>query len=301
MSPNPRRYSSGPTRRQFLQCGVASAFAAAALPSSMRATGASATIPFEGPITDTNAYLGEWPIRHLALAESAALQNKFSAQKVTSAWVGSLDVLFHKDLAEVNARVAKICAGSGVLRPVGAVNPALPRWEEDIERCAKLGMHVIRLHPNYHSYKLDDPRFIELLKLATAQKLSVQIAVVMEDERTQHPLLRVPPVDVGPLPQALEAVPEARVMLLNWQRSTSQGPTMTLLKNTQVMFDIAMLEGMAGIEALLGELPLERIVFGSYAPVFYFESAKLKLQESDLDEKQLRAITHENAQRFIAG
>jgi predicted TIM-barrel fold metal-dependent hydrolase len=59
-----------------------------------------------------------------------------------------------------------------------------------------------------------------------------------------------------------------------------------------------MLEGMAGIETLLAELPAERLVFGSYAPVFYFESAKLKLHESDLDEKQLKAISRENAERW---
>ena len=61
-----------------------------------------------------------------------------------------------------------------------------------------------------------------------------------------------------------------------------------------------MLEGIAGIEATLEELPLERLCFGSYAPIFYHESATLKLQESTLDEAQLTAITHVNARRFLA-
>jgi len=270
------------------------------MPSSARAAGASPAVPFQGSLTDTNAYLGEWPIRHLVLAEPEALQKKFSGHHVTSAWVSSLDALFHKDLGEVNARVAKICEGSAMLRPVAAVNPTLPRWQEDIERCSKLGMSVIRLHPNYHNYKLDEPRFVEVLKLAAEHKLAVQIALIMEDDRTQHPLLRVPPVDVTPLPQALEAVPEARVMLLNWQRTALRGPALALLKNPRVLFDIAMLEGILGIETLLNELPPERIVFGSYAPVFYFESAKLKLQESELSEIQSKAITQGNAERWLA-
>ena len=46
-------------------------------------------------------------------------------------------------------------------------------------------------------------------------------------------------------------------------------PVLLALAGTQVVFDIAMLEGIAGIEATLEDMPLERLCFGSYAPVFY--------------------------------
>jgi uncharacterized protein len=283
------------TRRHFLQTALAGAATAQVLRHASSASAAPAAL------IDTNAYLDRWPIRNLPLAEPAALAAKLKSQNVTAAWVSSLDALLHKDLAGANARTAETCARFPVFQPLGAINPSLPRWESDLERCAtKHRMRGIRLHPNYHGCKLDDPRFLELLKLATAHKLFVQIACLMEDERTQPSLLRVPPVDVSPLPKALQAVPDARIMLLNWQRSSGGKPTLLALKNTGVLFDIAMVELILGIETLLEELPAERIVFGSYAPVFYFESAKLKLQESALNEKQLNAITHENAARFIA-
>lgn len=284
------------TRRSLLHS------AAAGLTLAAFAKSRSATPPqisSKSPITDTNVYLDPWPIRHLKLSEPGALAAKLQSQDVTEAWAGSFDALLHKDLGEVNTRLAETCAQHPVFKPVGAVNPMLPRWEDDIERCASLHhMRGIRLHPNYHNYKLDDARFPELLKLATSRKLFVQIAVVLEDERTQNPILRIPPVDVSPLVKALEAVPHARVMLLNWQRTAGGRPTLTLLKKSRVMFDLTLVEGIMGLEGLLEELPVERVVFGSYAPVFYFEAAKLKLQESALDQKQLNAITHENAARF---
>jgi hypothetical protein len=41
-------------------------------------------------------------------------------------------------------------------------------------------------------------------------------------------------------------------------------------------------------------------VFGSLAPLFYFEAAELKLRESELAGAQIEAITATNARRLIA-
>jgi hypothetical protein len=57
-----------------------------------------------------------------------------------------------------------------------------------------------------------------------------------------------------------------------------------------------MLEGVAGVELLLKDWPLEKTLFGSHAPFFYPESARLKLQESDLTAPQLAATAHNNAE-----
>jgi hypothetical protein len=40
-------------------------------------------------------------------------------------------------------------------------------------------------------------------------------------------------------------------------------------------------------------------MFGSHAPLFYFESAELKLRESALSGAQLAAIRYQNAEALI--
>ena len=67
-----------------------------------------------------------------------------------------------------------------------------------------------------------------------------------------------------------------------------------------VCFEIATLEGVAGIERVLKAVPGIRLAFGSYAPFYYFEAALLKLQESALTAGQLAAVRFGNARAALA-
>ena len=91
--------------------------------------------------------------------------------------------------------------------------------------------------------------------------------------------------------------PSLRVILLNWSRGVKADQAQKLASAGQVFFDIATVESVGGVANLLKGLPADRLVFGSYAPFFYFESALLKLKESPLSEGQLAAIRAGNAQR----
>jgi predicted TIM-barrel fold metal-dependent hydrolase len=155
-------------------------------------------------------------------------------------------------------------------------------------------MPGIRLHPNYHGYKLDTPVFAQVLDLAAQRGLLVQIAVIMEEERTIHPLMNVPPTDTAPLPSLLKGFPKLRLQLLNAFRTLRGKPVLDLAANGS-HFEFAMLEGVNGVGNLLAQIPLTRLCFGSHAPFFYFEAALLKLQESPLKQDQLKALCAENA------
>lgn len=248
-------------------------------------------------IIDTNVYLGAHPFREAITAKPEALALKLTNQGVSEAWAGSFEALLQRDITSVNERLVQACkAGGGLLKPIGSIHPKLPDWRGDLARCVEQhGMKAIRLHPNYHGYALDDPAFIELLEAATQKKLLVQIVAQMEDERTQNLLVQVKPVDLKPLAALLKKMPAARVMVLNANRAMS----MTALAGTKVWLDIAMLEGVGGVENLLKDWPQDRLVFGSFAPFFYWESARLKMQESELTGEQMAAVLHGNAKTLI--
>lgn len=285
-------------RRTFLRASVATASLAALASQTLPAAEPKAASP---ALIDTNVTLSRWPFRRCPLDETPALVAKLREQGVTQAWAGTLDGLLHKDLAAANTRLAAECrAHADLLVPFGSVNPKLPDWEEELRRCGEVHrMPGLRLHPNYHGYKLDDPVFTRLLALAAEKKLIVQLAVLMEDERTLHPLVQVPPVDTAPLANLLKKIPGVRLQLLNAFR-TLRGEPLLRLAAAGAHFEISMLEGAGGVANLVKQLPAERLLFGSHAPLFYFESAALKLKESVLTLEQDRAIRSGNALRLRA-
>lgn len=256
-------------------------------------------------IIDVNVTLGHWPLRRVPCDDPATLIAKLRSHNVSDAWIGSYDGLFQDDLTSVNDRLTESCrsiTGTSVrLRPFGEINPLAANWEAELNRCVETHrMPGIRLHPNYHGYKLDEPKFKRLLAAAAEQGLIVQLAVLMEDARMQHALLRVPPVDLAPLAAVVTQTPNLKLVLLNALPSASRSDKLYRLINTgSVYVEIAMLEGVAGIENVLKDVPVEKILFGSHAPSLYLESALLKLQESQLPAGHVRAITNENARRLL--
>jgi predicted TIM-barrel fold metal-dependent hydrolase len=297
--PSAERTSKSVCRRDFLKTALA-ATSVAALSGARSAHTAEAR---PSGLIDVNTYLCRWPLRRLRGDDTAELVSLLRRQGVVQAWVGSFDGLLHRDIAAVNARLANECRrhGDGLLVPFGSVNPKLPDWEDDLRRCIEEHhMPGIRLHPNYHGYKLDDPDFAKLLRLAATRGLIVQLVLIMEDERMMHPMLRAEPTNTKPLAALVKQTPGLRLVLLNSQR-VLRGPALAEIVATgEVCLDIAMLESVGGVGNLLASVPTNRLLFGSYAPMFYFESALLKLQESPLSDEQLRAIRCDNARRLLA-
>jgi uncharacterized protein len=253
-------------------------------------------------IIDTNTNISRWPFRRLAGDETPDLVARLRKRNVVQAWAGSFDGILHKDIGGVNARLAADCGthGKDFLVPFGSINPKLPGWQEDVRRCHEdYKMRGIRLHPNYHGYDLTDPVFAELLHLAAERRLIVQLVLSMEDIRTQHRLMRVPPVDVSALPRLIKGEPNVRLMLLNWTPSL-RGQRLDALADAGALYvDISTVEGIEGIARLLERLPPQRVVFGSNFPLFYFEAALLKVQESGLPQDQKNRLFEGNARQIL--
>jgi predicted TIM-barrel fold metal-dependent hydrolase len=252
---------------------------------------------------DANVNLFRWPYRRLAGDEPEVLAARLRARGVTQAWVSSYEGLLCRDIAGVNLRLAEACrrVDGGFFLPFGCVNPMLPGWREDLRRCHEVHrMAGIRLLPNYHGYLLSDPRVSEMVSEASDRGLVLQIALSMEDLRTQQTVME--PADPSPFADLLTRNPRARVMFLNgraWTDDDAGESIAAVRKAENAYFDIAMNEGIGGLDRLIAATSPSRVVFGSHAPLFYFESALLKVREAGLPIEEERALLNGNAQSFL--
>lgn len=252
---------------------------------------------------DTNVNLFRWPFRRVAGDDPDALAARLRARGVRQAWVGSYEALWCRDMEGVNLRLLEACRreGADFFLPFGSVNPKLPNWQEDIRRCHEVHrMRGVRLFPNYHGYTLVDSSFVELMSMAAERHLIVQIALSMEDTRTQERL--VEPVDPAPLAGLLTRLHSLRVVLLNCGNWTDDdaGPSIArILKAENAYFDMAMCEGVGGLSRLIAAISPTRVVFGSHSPFFIFESARLKVRSEGIPAHQERAVLGGNAQALL--
>ncbi len=254
-------------------------------------------------ITDVNVYLSRWPFRRLPHDAPDALVRKLQQRGVHQAWAGSFDGLLHKDIASVNARLEDDCKryGEGLLLPVGALNPMLPDWQEDLRRCHEVHrMRAIRIHPNYHGYTLASAVCRELFQAAQQRGLIVQMALIMEDVRVQHPLMQVPLVETTGLAELVEKFPKLPIVIMNNSAAVRSASARELASAGNVYFEISHFEGVGALEDWVKEVPVERVLFGSYFPFFNLEAALFKFQESQLGGLATSAIQSGNAQRLLA-
>jgi uncharacterized protein len=283
-------------RRRFLQATATSA-------ACGLATHCAATALDSGQLVDTHVYVGHWPLRQLDDSEPAQLVAALRRVGVTQAWAGSFDGLFHKDVDGVNTRLVGTCrvVGDGLLVPVGTINPTLPDWEEDVRRCHEVfKMPGIRLHPTYHGYGLDDPRFAKLVALATERKLFVQLVAQLADERRSLLTPRVLHVDLSPLAQVVRSRRGLRLVVCNGIRAVQAATTAGLAPFSNVNFDISRVSNGEALRALASAISPKRLVYGSAAPLFEAGRSIELLNEAELTADQLRTIRAGNAQRLMS-
>ena len=246
------------------------------------------------PRIDTNVSLFKWPFRTLPLDQTDKLESKLRAIGIERAWAGSFEGVFQRDIEGVNQRLVDECADHPFFLPVGSINLSQPSWKQDLQRCiVQHQMHAIRLHPTYHQYSFDSWSFRELLKIATENKLLIQIATTLEDTRTQNQLTARADANLEQLSGTLTSNPQSSIQLLNYR--PTEKITKILAQHENLYFDTARVDGTDGLKQISHHVPEDRLLFGTHAPFLIPEASIIRILESGIHTQAIDKILYRNA------
>lgn len=290
-----------------VKAGAALALAAAMFCAGPVA-GEGAAGGYAGPITDTHAHLrlgaddaasDTQPIGVEALRGLDAAAGVTRSALIVIARRGDLDAMRRKN----DAVIAAAAASGGRFYPVASVHPldGAPALAE-LERLAKLGVHVIKLHPNTQNFDVADPAVGAVVEKAGELGL-----VCLFDSYK--------PWDANEMAEFVGLAvqhPKARLVLAHmgysqFRETMAFAVLRKLGRGGNVWFDTSFIvssfvDSPMAPELLwtMRQIGTDRLLFGSDWPIETPAAAAASLRRLGLTPAEQRQVFHDNAQELLS-
>lgn len=250
---------------------------------------------------DVNAYIGNWVFRPLPNTSPKGLSDCLMANGIQKAFVSSIEAIFYDEPHLANEILFSQIDDFPNFLPVPVINPNLANWDKKLNKYHKLHkIKAIKLHPNYHLYKLNDNNVRELLISAGEKNITVIIQMRIQDVRSQNPICVVQDVDISSVIETAETIKETRFIFggIKWNEVQVMADRIKALCN--VWIDISNIEYVNVLRRLINVFGTNRILFGTHSPFFEVKSAILKLKEASLTKEEFESITILNTKKAFS-
>ena len=237
---------------------------------------------------DTAAFCGHWPYYHVRNAQLEQMLERYRAAGIESGLMSSLDAAFYQDPWEADRELVARLAGTN-WRVAMSVNPTMPWAEQLLLQGKEAGVGAVRLYPCLHGYDEDDLRVVKLCQLAGKLELPVIVTARMEDARMCYLYVPRNP-DMGRICNLARQCEDTRFLLSNCLAAEVKA-LLPLPEN--LWLDTAGIRADFFFETQQ-DIPPERFLFGSFAPLQCIRSSMCLLPEN-----QKQQLLWENAQAFL--
>ena len=237
------------------------------------------------PIVDCNTWVGFYPRQAIDLSPQVLLSLMRRYGVARALFVHTTAVFYDaktgNDLAVQVARES-----GGLLLPVATLNPLQYRGMiEEVERRLQQGFRLFRFFPNWQGWQP---------KIAPFRDLAVFL-----NERNVSFLIDCP--KVGWATEIADLVGEMQVpVILCDVLEDNLGEALCVVKSTSNLhLETSCITQPEGYELVAAEIGVDKLVFGSGAPLHYFASALFPLLHSSLSEEDKRKVLVENLRRIV--
>ncbi len=254
-------------------------------------------------IFDACAWAGDYPFGRLRHRTAEDILRLMDAAGIERALVSPLQGAFYRLCSEANEELSPgIAARADRLSLAAVINPCSPGWQDDLQAAQEtMGAQAVRVIPSYHAYSLSDPRMGELAEAAAGVGLPVIVTLRLEDERGHPPAFQVPAAPAAGAARLAGEHPRMKtvISMARFGEIMALAPEMAGLAN--LWTDIAGAQGPAMcVEKLAEAAGAGRLLFGTGLPLQYALPARLKVEVTDLLDKDKAAILAGNARGVFA-
>ncbi len=237
------------------------------------------------PIVDCNTWVGFYPFQDCDLRPETLLGLMRKYQVARAIFVHTTAVFFDPQVGNDMAIVVARESG-GLLLPAATVNPVYYRGiEEQVNRRREQGFRLFRFFPLLQSWEPRSAVFRYLVQLLNSHRLPFLIECPRPGWAT----------DIGEVISSL-SVP---VILTDVQEANLSEALLVMKGIPHLHLDTHSLTHPGSLETVAREVGAQRMVFGSGAPLYYFQSALLPLLHSDLTEEEKNWVLVENLRRIV--
>lgn len=251
---------------------------------------------------DVNAFLGDYPFRRVPGGTAEGLLEAMDRTGIDQAWISHLSAVFWRDPTEGNAVVYEAATRQTRFRPVPAVHPELPGWQDVLRDAVARGAPCTRADPTFYGL---DPAGAEMRALVTAcgeLDLPVLLSVRFEDGRQRHRndgASELPPWAVRSL---VRTHPRVRLLVSHADREFIEQVHFgsTPAEAERILWDICWIWGPPEdhLGRLLRTVGVGRFTFGTGMPLRLPEASVAKLDLLDLSPEERTAIEEGNLRRL---
>ncbi len=250
---------------------------------------------------DMNAGVGTWPFRPTLAGSAASLEAMLRAVGVTHACAYALEAYFYADPQEANETLLPALFANPFFTPSAVLNPTLANARAALQHCIhRWQVPLVRLFPGYHSYALAHPSAVALAQQVGEAGILLGIHLRAEDERSQSPSARIPPVPFPDVVALARQFPHMPVIAF-----CPYAPEVATVVRQQggipdnLYIEMSFFEAEDPLHYAVSLVSDKRLLFGTQAPLSYPLANVLKVQHSETGTDSQKAIFHDNALHLL--
>jgi hypothetical protein len=253
---------------------------------------------------DVNTFLGPYPFRDLGEWNTNILLQEMERLGITESWISWLPAVFWRDPAAGNAHLYLASREERRLRPVPAVHPGIPGWQQVVNDAVALHAPCLRCDPMYHGLSVDGAEMTSLVVHAAERGLPLMMAVRLEDIRQRHPNDITAELSPAMVRALIRSHPRARLIITHADREFIEQVHFGATRDeaSRILWDISWIWGPPEdhLEILLETVGIARFTFGTGTPLRLPEASVAKLDLLRLGADDQLRIEAGNLREFLA-